>query len=344
MKLSKLSVLGLCAVLGVGVILVPRMIASTNAKSGAERSAKLNSAKIPTSVAELDTRISSFENPERPIVQDQIAALRMDSAYQIAKHEGYGAARKVFKQTVASYKGTQVRDESYGTIPDQAAYQAAVCLEADGKKAEAIAEYTAYLTQRPRSPLCHGVHRRLSKLDPKNQAKYDQMLQNCVTAREKFIREEMAMCGPKVIAYLAEQLKFEAAEFKGVPISELQRKIASKIGTSEEGTTLSQLQTGFRLFGIGSSGQLLNSIDFHKEQTPFVLLGDSHYQLVIEKDAESAVVYDPMTSSQKRMQLPKISDAEFSANILRLNFAPAQNRAIPIQLPTTARQNPEETR
>ena len=52
----------------------------------------------------------------------------------------------------------------FGGVPDQAAYQAAVCLVGDGKPKEAEAEFVRFLRERPLSPLCHAAYGRLKRL------------------------------------------------------------------------------------------------------------------------------------------------------------------------------------
>ena len=70
-------------------------------------------------------------------VQDQVGSARMRLAYATARDKDWEGARKIFKEAAAQYKGTDVVSASFGGIKDQALYQAAVCLSAEGKKAEA---------------------------------------------------------------------------------------------------------------------------------------------------------------------------------------------------------------
>lgn len=338
MSKSTIITIALVSLAGVGALVLQPGRSQSQSTSSLQRS-------IPGEVSErlkadekldadkVEQSLAAFAKSADPVVQDQVATARMRAGYQVASKMSFSEARKVFVTTQASYKGTGVRDENYGSIPDQAAYQAIVCLQADGKTEEAITEYIKYLKERQSSPLCHGVHRRLMKLAPEREAEWNALLQDCVTKREDFIRLELAMCGPKVLAYLVEGLSLKADKLPGEAKDPLHKRFAQITKTDEEGTTLEQMQSGLKAIGIPSHGMQLNAASFREESTPFIWLGHSHYLLVIQKSGDQMTVFDPMTNSQKRMPVPPKSETGFKATVLIPEFSTYQNRQFKISVP-----------
>ena len=231
-------------------------------------------------------------------VRDQVGAARLRIGYLAAKQGDYLGARETFLEASQAHKDSKAMSPEFGGIGDQAAYQAAVCLVAEGK--DARAEFLAFMRQRPLSPLVHAAYRRLQRLgDPKAIHEAEALLQKATRRQEERIRFESSVCGPKVIAYLLEA---------GFIESKLARsgyeQIAKLCGTTAEGTTLSGMRRGLRSLGVESYGVQLSRQDLAKVAMPAILLDGDHYLALLELDDARAVVYDPIYSATRTIHLP----------------------------------------
>lgn len=109
------------------------------------------------------TDYAFYDDPE---LQDEVGAARIRLGHLVAETEGFAAARTYFAEAEREYAGTGSTGADFGGIPDQAAYQAAVCLQAEGKTEEAVEALSRFLRKHSESPLVHAAYRRLARLDP----------------------------------------------------------------------------------------------------------------------------------------------------------------------------------
>jgi hypothetical protein len=303
--------LGCCAALGLAVYFcVPHRSKFTLAKP----------AKSPHVKPDLRGYVENHAGDKDPVVQDKVGEARMHLAFAKAneswqapkdtalKVKSFEAARQSFLEA-ASTKGQGKADPNYGTIPEQAAYQAAVCLIAEGKSDQAKKEFSTYMKERPLSPLCKACYDRLNRLYGKHTPEADELYQADVKAQEKQVRFETSVCGPKAIAALLPLL--------GKPTQPYQT-LAKLCGTTDTGTTIEGMRNGLKKLGIQSFGFELNATDFSKMQTPAILLHQDHY-LLVKKIADGKVeVFDPTTGKDIKSPLPKTDNAEFTATVITL--------------------------
>lgn len=247
--------------------------------------------------------------------QDAVATARM-LAYMAGHKKDYSAARKLFLTAANDYKGSGAKNPDYGSIPDQAAYQAAVCLQADGKTEEAKKAYRDFLRERPLSPLIQACFRRLKKLNGGTALKSDEALAEAATAKqEAHMRFEMSVCGPKAIAYMLKKGYLKADQ------GELDYKAIAKLcGTTDKGTTVEQMRDGLKKLGIMSYGVQLNRKDFAVLSGPAILLQTDHYLAVLRVEDNHAVVYDSRYGGESNLPLPNLDDTTFVATLIV--FAP----------------------
>ncbi|MBW7928825.1 MAG: hypothetical protein H3C58_12245 [Fimbriimonadaceae bacterium] len=238
---------------------------------------------------------------------DEIAAVRLRLGYAEAKTIGYEAARETFLETERSYDGLDRSGAAFGGVRDQAAYQAAVCLLADGKREEGIAALSKLFETYPESPLAHAAHRRLVTMDPENREVYDSMLEQASNKRQAAARRSLAMCGPKAIRNLAKSLGASSPSLKDL------MEICS---TTDDGTTMAGMLRGLASCGLNGEGYLLNRKDFGEMKTPAIQLLDSHYVVVLAVHPREVRVYDPLLDTEATHELPPIDDSEFEANII----------------------------
>lgn len=242
-------------------------------------------------------------------VQDAVGKARMRLAYATANKHDYSSARKVLLVQAAKKDGTGAMSPEFGTISDQAAYQAAVCLVAEHKDKEAEAEFVTFLKERPLSPLAKACRDRLIRLNggqPKQD--WDDLMQTATSMQEAKARFEMSVCGPKALAYLFEHNLLKSAPNAATDYSSL----AKICGTTDSGTTIEGLRKGLKKIGVESDAYKLNRKDFSNVTLPAIILQDSHYMVVLKISAESMLIYDPRFNSQREISLPSLDDPDFS--------------------------------
>lgn len=251
--------------------------------------------------------IREHERDQDSGVQDMVSKARLTLGYIAANRRNFADARAAFNEATAKHRGTTLETRGFGTITDQAAYQAIVCLQAEGKHDEAITAYINFVKARPHSPLVYGVHRRLVDLDAVNTKRYDELLQEAVTSREKAMRVRLASCGPKVLAEYLKRMNR--------PVPDLE-SLTKACQTDEGGTNMDALREAFAAFGFSVTGREVNRTDFALTPVPFIWLTPDHYVLVLKVGADHARVYDPLTSSEQDFRVPKPDDRQFLATIL----------------------------
>lgn len=258
--------------------------------------------------SQLEKFISEHQASESPQIQDEVASAGMTLAYSKARQGNYDLARKQFLEVAKGYSGTQGLDPDFGRLDDQAAYQAIVCLQAEGKDREAKAEYEQFIKSRPLSPLVHAAYKRLTKLSPADGELHRRLLQEAITKQEQNAKAELALCGPRVVEELLRCCGKTTAGLE---------EIKKLCGTTTSGTTLSGMKKGLQELGFNSTGMLLSRDDFENVSTPAIWLMHEHYVLLLAVSKGVATIYDPMTRTERKLPLPK--DQEFSATVLTLS-------------------------
>src|SRR5690349_20888065 len=199
---------------------------------------------------ELRIFINQYEGSSDSDTQDQVAAARMTIGYIQASQKDFTHAKETFKELEAKYTGTGAENPEFGKVTDQAAYQAIVCLQAEGKTDEAVVAYVAFLKDHWDSPLIYAVHKRLRSLGPKEkQEEYERILQESIDKQDKKIRHDLAMCGPNALAYFMRLLS-EAPK----TVDEL----AKLCKTTDDGTTMANMAGAFSILGYEAKGYNLN--------------------------------------------------------------------------------------
>ena len=256
----------------------------------------------------METLIEANKTNLDKTVQDRVGEARIRLGYEAAKRKNWDGARATFQLAEREYKGTGAMSSDFGGVPDQAAYQAAVCLVPEGKKAEAEAEFVRFLKDRPLSPLTHAAFKRLERLNGgKPKPEWEALLQSDITQEEARIRFETSVCGPKTIAYLLPLLGKPAKDYKA---------IAKLCGTADSGTTVVGMRKGLSALGIPSLAYKLNRRDLAKAPLPAILLDQGHYVALTKVDGEQETVFDTRFGSETVIKLPPIDDPDFSVTAI----------------------------
>lgn len=246
-------------------------------------------------------------------VQDQVGAARIRLAYVVSKEKNWPESRRIFKEAAKEYKGTGSLGGDFGGIPDQALYQAAATLKAEGKLKEYRAALIDFITNQPLSPLVDACYKRIVQLDGHSSGNLDALLQRAHDKQQEKIRFEMSVCGPKALVYLLE------AEGKG---KFDYKTLAKECGTKDSGTTMESLRECLKKHGLEYFGFRVAKADLPNIQVPAVMFQQDHYVIVTKADSRGLTVYDPTRERTTELPLADIKDPQFNA-ILLLKSAPS---------------------
>jgi hypothetical protein len=235
-----------------------------------------------------------------------------------ANKKDWKAARAGFQIAAREYKGSGAMSSDFGGVPDQAAYQAAVCLVPQGKTKEAEAEFVKFLRDWPESPLTSAAYKRLLLLNGgKPKPEWEALLQRDISAEDAKVKFETSVCGPKALAYVLPLVK------PGVQHPDY-KALAKICGTKESGTSILSMRSALGSLGVRSYAYRLNRADLSKTKLPAILLDRDHYVVLLEVGDRQAKVYDSRFESQRNMPLPAADDPDFSIDAIA--FSPLETR------------------
>lgn len=284
----------------------PELAAARTERAAADRSYASADPTVP--VKAYTAFISKNERNPDPKVQDEVANARLKIGYVLAKAHDYSKAHDALKTAEKEYRGTGQINPDFGGLKDQAAYQAAVCLMADGKKADADAAFHQFIKEYQTSPLVHAAYRRLVMLNGgKTTNELDQLLANAVAAQQKQSAFEMSTCGPKAIEHLVSLLHLQPKTYE---------EIAKRCGTTDKGTTLEGMQMGLKSLGIDSYAYELTRGDFNAAPLPAIWLIGEHFVVLERFEKGIPIVYDPLYKSQRPAKIAPEADKESTAIVL----------------------------
>jgi hypothetical protein len=264
----------------------------------------------PVAPAELKAFVTKNEKVKDKKVQDQVTRARMTLAYQAAKTNDFATARASFQEAAIRHEGSQVQSADFGSVSDQAAYQAIVCLVGEGKKDEAAKDFRKFIEDRPLSPLVHACHQRLVRLGVRTEAD-DRLLQAAITKQETNIRFELSVCGPKAIEKILPILGQPTKSYK---------ELAKLCGTTDQGTTIDGMRKCLRTLGLESYPLSVNKTDFLRLKPPFIYLHQDHYVAVIAVSGTKATAFDSLRSGEIPIDLSKADETSFQASVIAFSL------------------------
>jgi hypothetical protein len=198
--------------------------------------------------------------------------------------------------TVKTYKGEGRMSEDFGGVPDQAAYQAAICLIAEGRKQDGEAELVKFMRDWPMSPLVTAASRRIGRLHggltPRED---DALLQRDLNLQQKKIQFETSVCGLKCVQAVLPMLG------KAKPGLE---EVAGKCGLSNKGVNCAGRRKGLLAYGVASYAYDLSAGDFAHIDGPAILIRPNHFVLLEKIEGGHACVFDPKDGSHSQEELP----------------------------------------
>ncbi|WKZ81074.1 MAG: cysteine peptidase family C39 domain-containing protein [Fimbriimonadaceae bacterium] len=262
--------------------------------------------------SEYERLLSSYKDSARTDIQEQVTATKIRLGFLEAKQGHYESARRVFLDAERTFKGDAERSSSFGNLPDQAAYQAAVCLIAQGNEEAAALELLQFIKERPYSPLVHAAFKRLAKMGG-DLDKAQEAMQRAVQLQEERSRLEAAVCGPKVVEYIAKRLGRDSADY---------RDIAKRAGSTDQGTSIGGMLQALAGLGFDPHAYKLNRPDLARIPTPAVLLLTDHYVAVERASDAAVVIYDPRHRARTSLPLPPADEAGQQYIVITLSPMP----------------------
>ena len=245
-------------------------------------------------------------------VQDEVGAARLRLANMQAREKDFTGARQTLRETVAEYKGSGSMAADFGGVKDQALYQSAVCLSAEGKTAEARKALVDFIKTQPMSPLVNAAYKRIVRIDGKATPEVDRLMQTAVDIQEKRIRFETSVCGPKALVYLLKLTGKGDFDYQA---------LAKECGTTEKGTTIDGLRKCLHAHGLEYYGFQVAKKDIPKIELPAIFYTGDHYLVVTKVDAKAMTVHDPATDRDGSIPFASDSNPDYSA-VLLLKSAP----------------------
>lgn len=253
--------------------------------------------------------IANHESPD-PDVQDQVAVARLRLGYVAAKEENFEEAREVLLEAADEYGGHGYSSE-FGTLPDQAKYQAAVCLIADGKEAEAEQAFEHFIKENGKSPLAHAAFRRLVRLNNgKAKPEHEELIQAAVSEREAYIRRQQALCGPKAVLEIIKRHK--------MPIVELDELAKQCSMDDDKGTTITGMIAGLKANGLVGTGLKLAYRDLEGLPLPAIWLENRHYLVILEEVGQVLTVYDPADDTISNREITAEDSGELTLDVIKI--------------------------
>lgn len=270
------------------------------------------SARTTSETGSTATQVAAFikenESSSNPAVQNSVTKARIQLAYKASENKDFKLARNILVTAAKSHKGSDVINPDYGSLSDQARYQAAVCLVAEGKTEQAQAEFRKIIKDHPKSPIVHAAFKRLVRLNNGTVDPQDQnLLERAIKVQEETIKFELSVCGPKSIAYLLPIIGKPKVDY---------HQIAKKCGTTNDGTTIEAMRKALADYGITSYAYRVSRQDLPKIQLPAIWLSGQHYVTLKSISGDSAVVYDSLIGGEREAALPPVDDLNFSANVI----------------------------
>ena len=253
---------------------------------------------LPTKTTDLKSFVQLHKDSRDEETQDRVGAARIRLAYASAAKKDWPAARATLLETAKDYKGTNSMSSDFGGVSDQASYQAAVCLIAEGKKAEGRRELVTFMRSQPLSPLATAAFRRIQRLDGRIDPEVQGLLQKDIAAQEAHVRFENSVCGPRCI----ERLVATGAVAHGADAG--YKQIAKLCGTTDKGTTVEQMIGGLSKLGTPAYGYSLNARDLTRAPLPLILLSQDHYVVMEKREGGVATLFDPRFKSAHEWELP----------------------------------------
>lgn len=280
----------------------------TRIQSATRLVAESGGSKGSNSLGHLKAVRDEFKPSQDPREVDLSQAASMRLAYDAGKRGDYKSAREEFLAISNSGSKGNAYSSTYGSIPDQAAYQAAVCLAADGQSEAAKKEFRTFIQERPHSPLIHACYRRLVRMnggvsDPKDEA----LLQESVNVHQDRQQKLLASCDPKAI-----QKALYLNLGKVISLDQLM----NDCGTTMKGSSMKDVLLTLRKYGADYEGYELNARDFANVRTPALWLKDDHFVVIEKVQNGLCFIFDPMTSSSRTERAPDPTKGKFSAFIL----------------------------
>lgn len=296
-----------CLGCGIGTYMVLNSLNSPSSIAKLQSVENLRHKSTSSYEKELQKFVAQYDSSHSKTDQDAVISAKLRLGYALAKKGDYTQARSTLL-SASKNSGTGTPNPDYGTLEDQARYQAIVCLVADKKVEAARKEFLQFIKDRPTSALAIQCFRRLVRLNGGVPRKSDQeAFERADSLHQAEVQRQLASCGPLVINRLLTKLAYQVPQIE---------ELMEECKTNESGTDLESMRRVLQRRGLNWTGYALNRQDFSKMPLPCIWMQQDHYVLVEAVTPEFALVFDPMFNGLRKEQLPPIDDRKFSAIVL----------------------------
>lgn len=266
------------------------------------------SAKYEEAAAAFESFVDEHKEDSDPFVQDSVAVARIRLGYLASKDGDFATAKTRFIEASKDYRGTGHGNE-YGTLPQQADYQAAVC-RTKLLPESAAKQLEMFIQENPLSPMTHAAFRRLETLNGGAATdKQEALMQIAVTKREQHLKWQLALCGPKAI--------LEVLRRNSLPLPSVD-EVAAKCETTEKGTTMKGMVAGLDAYGFSGVGYEFAAKDLRELPLPSIWLNDDHYLVILKVDRRRLEVYDPVGDTVEWQELPQQNFDNQTLNVIKV--------------------------
>jgi len=258
--------------------------------------------------------VKKYTASHDPKVQDQVGTARLKVGFLAAHQRNWTEARTAFLAADKQTKGTDQTGD-FGTVNEQGAYEAIVCLDAAGKKEEAKKQYIDFIKNRPLSALCMACYRRLKRLNGgKTTEELDALIQSATTKQDANAKFESSVCGPRTLAHLC-----DLGVIKPGNQPHDYKAIAKLCHTKDTGTSIAGMLDGLKALGVQATAYKVNRQDLAKLKTPAILLWGDHYLTLVAVKDRAVRVFDTLTHTEHDLTIPNVDDPDFFVNAILLN-------------------------
>jgi len=257
--------------------------------------------------------VAAQQNSPDALLRKQAAQAEMVSAYSAARRKNF---------VVADGRFLQVRDMAEGlpdhgaiaaplgqvepTLEEEAVFQHAVCIGAQGNQQASEESYKDFLHHYPDSILIHAAVKRMAHNHggdiPKDAEALWTQDMKIQKEHDRLKKREQSLCAPECLAELLRR------QGKTVDVHAL----ANEMHTSDQGTSLQDFATIAQKHGWKAQGLQLTPKGLAAQKLPAIaLVTPGHFVLVEKVEAQSIILWNPDAQGTGKPALQQVPLAQW---------------------------------
>ncbi|MBV6457232.1 MAG: hypothetical protein HONBIEJF_00339 [Fimbriimonadaceae bacterium] len=237
---------------------------------------------------------------------ERIVAVRaqMIMGYAAGRQKDFSTARTEFLRAAELAPDDKASTNVSQQLEDQARYQAAVCLLADGRTEQGRSELRELLNDNPTSKLARPIRGRLGEATDSlaNKPEWEPPAN-----QNRMGKASATDCGPQSINRLLSVLGRDSLD---------EAVLRTACGTDASGTSVKGMQAGLKLAGLQSYAYRVNRDDFAALPLPAIWLSGEHFRVLESRNGRVLWAYDPATKETFSVDPAKLSRIAFSTVVV----------------------------